>query len=255
MFITALQSFVTRPAAERGRGAGDDPRYYTGGTMPLRKSAGNMYSFVTHTWNPIKGKCFHDCTYCYMKQYPLGELRLDEREIKADLGEGNFIFVGSGTDIFAENVPGHWIIDVLNACLNHYHNKYLWQTKNPKRFLEFKSGFPENSIFCITLESNRHYPKIMGNAPTPEKRVESFSRLYNPRMITIEPILDFDLHDMLEMVETILPQQINIGADSKGHHLPEPSAEKVDRLIIALRDRGYYLTLKSNLKRVTGGIT
>jgi hypothetical protein len=57
------------------------------------------------------------------------------------------------------------------------------------------------------------------------------------------------------MVETILPQQINIGADSKGHHLPEPSAEKVDRLIIALRARGYYLTLKSNLKRVTGGMT
>ncbi len=223
--------------------------------MPLRKSAGNMYSFVTHTWNPIKGKCFHDCSYCYMKQYPLGELRLDARELKTDLGEGNFIFLGSSTDMFAENVPGYWIIDVLNACHNHCHNKYLWQTKNPKRFLELKVGFPEKSIFCITLESNRHYPDIMGNAPTPKARVEAFSLLQAPRMITIEPILDFDLVPLLDMIDDIAPQQINIGADSKGHNLPEPSAEKVDRLIIALRDRGYYLTLKSNLKRLTGGVT
>ena len=27
-----------------------------------------MYEFVTHTWNPIKGKCYHDCSYCYMKK-------------------------------------------------------------------------------------------------------------------------------------------------------------------------------------------
>ncbi len=219
--------------------------------MPLRKSAGNMYSFVTDTWNPIKGKCFHDCSYCYMKRFPLGELRLVPSELKTDLGEGNFIFVGSGTDIFAESVPLDWIIDVMLNC--HGGNKYLWQTKNPKRF--FEMAFPENSIFCITLESNRHYPDIMGNAPTPEARVKAFSKLKQPRMITIEPILDFDLITMLDMIDDVAPQQINIGADSKGHNLPEPSAEKVDRLIIALRARGYYLTLKSNLKRVTGGMT
>jgi DNA repair photolyase len=35
--------------------------------MPLNPSKGNMYPFVTHTWNPIRGKCPHDCSYCYMK--------------------------------------------------------------------------------------------------------------------------------------------------------------------------------------------
>lgn len=33
--------------------------------MALTKSRGNMYPFVTHTWNAIKGICFHDCPYCY----------------------------------------------------------------------------------------------------------------------------------------------------------------------------------------------
>ena len=28
--------------------------------MALTKSRGNMYPFVTHTWNAIKGICFHD---------------------------------------------------------------------------------------------------------------------------------------------------------------------------------------------------
>lgn len=28
--------------------------------MGLNISKGNMYEFVTHTWNIIKGKCYHD---------------------------------------------------------------------------------------------------------------------------------------------------------------------------------------------------
>ena len=35
----------------------------------LRESKGNMYDFITHTWNPIKGKCLHNCSYCYMKRF------------------------------------------------------------------------------------------------------------------------------------------------------------------------------------------
>jgi hypothetical protein len=32
-----------------------------------RSADGNMYAFVTHTGNPIKELCPHDCSYCYMK--------------------------------------------------------------------------------------------------------------------------------------------------------------------------------------------
>lgn len=37
--------------------------------MVLNEQKGNMYNFITHTWNPIKGKCWHDCSYCYMKKF------------------------------------------------------------------------------------------------------------------------------------------------------------------------------------------
>ena len=33
----------------------------------LNESKGNMYGFITNTWNSIKGKCYHDCSYCHPK--------------------------------------------------------------------------------------------------------------------------------------------------------------------------------------------
>ncbi|GAH92256.1 unnamed protein product, partial [marine sediment metagenome] len=93
--------------------------------MSFRKSIGNMYSWTTHTWNVIKGKCPHDCSYCYMKRFPQGEMRFDEKELKRDLGTGNFIFVGSSIDMFAEKVPGEWIAAVLGRCYQYPENKYL----------------------------------------------------------------------------------------------------------------------------------
>lgn len=57
----------------------------------LNKQKGNMYGFVTHTWNVIKGKCPHDCEYCYMKVFPQGELRFDEKELKSFLDGGKLI--------------------------------------------------------------------------------------------------------------------------------------------------------------------
>ncbi|HEA67556.1 MAG TPA: hypothetical protein ENI07_12145, partial [Desulfobacterales bacterium] len=64
-----------------------------------------MYGFVTHTLNTVKGKCPHDCSYCYMKRWgPQPELHFDESELKTDLykyGENQFIFVGSSCDMWA----------------------------------------------------------------------------------------------------------------------------------------------------------
>ena len=90
--------------------------------MPLNKSSGNMYPWITHTWNAVKGACPHGCSYCYMNKIyrrfgkTPGPLHLDERELKTDLGSGNFIFAGSSTDIFSENIPASWIRRVLLKC-------------------------------------------------------------------------------------------------------------------------------------------
>ena len=106
----------------------------------MNKQKGNMYAFVTYTWNPIKGECSHDCKYCYMKVWKQKPLRLVEKELEDDLGSENFIFVGSSTDLFAKDVPEDWINKVLIKCSQHK-NKYLFQTKNPNRLSHFNDYF------------------------------------------------------------------------------------------------------------------
>lgn len=51
------------------------------------------------------------------------------------------------------------------------------------------------------------------------------------KMMSIEPIMDFDLVAMVKMISMIEPEFVSIGADSKGHGLKEPPWEKVRELI------------------------
>ena len=47
----------------------------------LNEAKGNMYSWVTHTWNTVKGECPHGCTYCYMHRWGQQKpVRFDESE-------------------------------------------------------------------------------------------------------------------------------------------------------------------------------
>ena len=216
--------------------------------MKLNPPTGNMYDFVTHTGNAIKGKCPHDCSYCYMKQWKnQKDVRLDESELKGPMPEGNFIFIGSSCDMFAENIPGEWIREVLNYCCN-FNNNYLFQSKNPERFFDF--GYPELTVFCTTIETNRWYGKVMQDSPHPENRAMSMSKISGfKNYLTIEPIMDFDLDDFVSMIQACNPDQVNIGADSGGNKLPEPSRAKIMALIEALEG---FTTIhrKTNLKRL-----
>ena len=224
--------------------------------MALRKQTGNMYSFVTHTWNPIKGKCSHDCHYCYMKKFKLGDLRLDEKDLQTELGDGKFIFVGSSTDMWAKDVPDEWIAQVLRAIGEHNLNTYLFQSKDPSRFIDFMPLYASHRLFFgTTMETNRK--NDFSRAPSVRERshyLNKFKSLWGnvKPMVTIEPIMDFDLKPMVHLIKEAEPTWVNIGADSKGHGLPEPSADKIANLIGEL-ERFTLVKEKSNLKRLTKG--
>jgi hypothetical protein len=69
------------------------------------------------------------------------------------------------------------------------------------------------------------------------------------KMISIEPILDFDLEILVEWIRKIKPDFVSIGADSKGHNLPEPNRNDVDILIKNLREFTD-VRIKSNIKNL-----
>lgn len=229
--------------------------------MGLNKSKGNMYEDVTHTWNPLAGKCYHGCSYCSTNKfyYPhlidkySGELRLQESEMKTNLGKGNFIFVCAQNDLFTETVPHETILRILEHCAKYPDNKYLFQSKDPNGFHGYGVWLAElDIVLCTTIESNRFYSEIMVNSPEPSDRAESMRSLAEARVktyVTIEPIMDFDLSEMVDLISDCDPVQVNIGADSGNNNLPEPSKEKILELITEL-ETFTKVKQKSNLKRL-----
>jgi DNA repair photolyase len=184
-----------------------------------------------------------------------GELHpahFDEKELKTNLGNNNFIFIGSSIDLFGANVKYEWRLKTFEKA-NAYNNKYLLQTKNPFEYhTHLNQLSPEKYILSTTLESNRQY-REMGQSPAPKSRALAMKNLPAEYrlMVTIEPIMSFDFKSFLDMILSFHPAQVNIGAATGGHAMIEPSARITNRLIEYLKKYTKVL-LKPNLKRILG---
>lgn len=225
--------------------------------MSLRKSVGNMYPWVTHTHSHLGGECPHQCAYCYVKNFPFrpvkyqGELRLIDKELLVNYGDGKTIFIENCNDLFEKSVSPEFIKKILLHCKEYQDNTYVFQSKNPERILYMgKQWWPENNIIGTTIESNRHYPHI-SNAPAPVERATAMISIEGRKFITIEPVLDFDVDILASWIDRIRPEFLNLGADSKGHGLPEPTMSKIIAFTQKLKDYGIELREKHNLLRLT----
>jgi hypothetical protein len=92
----------------------------------------------------------------------------------------------------------------------------------------------------------------MGNTPTPWERAQEMNNIHQigfKTMVTIEPILDFDIKELYQLVKMCKPFQVNIGADSCHHNLPEPPKEKIIELISEL-EKFTTVYKKNNLRRL-----
>ena len=231
--------------------------------MSLKKSKGNMYDWVSHTHSHLIGKCPHECGYCYVqamakrfpemhKRYSGDIITVDESEFSVNYGKDNLIFIEHMNDLFADDVPSEIIMRILSHCRKYSDSKYVLQTKNPARYWDFKKYIPHSTTCGTTIESNRWHT-VMGKSPTPVDRALGISRMRVSgfkTFITIEPILDFDLNNFVNMIACVNPTFVNIGADSKGHGLNEPSYEKIMQLYDKICKLGIEVRKKINLERL-----
>lgn len=220
-----------------------------------------MYDIMTESENYFaNGLLSHNCYVQAMaKRFPemhekySGEkITLDEPELDVNYGKGKLIFIEHMNDLFAENVSEEIIIRILSHCSKYPDSKYVLQTKNPLRYVDFKDYIPKGTICGATIESNRWH-EVMGKSPTPLSRMRGINHIGSAgfeTFITIEPILDFDVDEFEYMIAIAHPSFVNIGADSKGHGLNEPSYANIMELYSRICKLGIEVRKKINLERL-----
>lgn len=199
-----------------------------------------MFAEVTKRWNPVVG-CDHNCSYCWARDLALGRLKhlpryqdgFEPRLIPGELDKrfrGGLIFVSDMGDLFGQWVPRRWIERVIVAIKRSPNATFLMLTKNPLRYFDFVGQMPENVILGVTIETNRDLG--ITKAPAPFWRFQYFWSLpWERKMVSIEPIMDFDLNVFPHWLELIKPEAVYVGYDNHNKHLEEPTLEKTRELI------------------------
>lgn len=214
----------------------------------------NMYADAK-TWSPFKGCDFH-CTYCepsFQRQAKRQKHLCEDcyryvphyhEERLAKIPSAPIIFVCGNADIsFCDYDFTHRIIDRIKAHNFRCPDKtYYFQSKRPEYFEPLLPLIPENVILVTTLETNRDQGyEHVSKAPSPSVRYEQFKALDYPRkVVTIEPLLDFDNENFLQWICDLKPEYVWIGFNSKPEsvELAEPSLEKVDEFMRGLAHAG-----------------
>ena len=151
------------------------------------------------------------------------------------------IFVCSMADLFGDWVPDEWIISVFNTCRIANWHRYLFLTKNPKRYLKLA----ERGI--LPNEDNFWFGT---SVPTPET---SYFFAYKINTFTsIEPLHDrFGRWDFEHPGE--LPRWIIIGAETgnrKGKIIPEKAW--VDEIARQAKENSIPVFMKESLRGIMG---
>lgn len=204
-----------------------------------------MFPFITKTWNPLGGECQHKCSYCWaqgpnglVEKRKMTKYRGKPRLIAGELGRlwkpTDFIFVEDMSDLFGSYVPWDLVHQVL-VKIGRTKGTFLLLTKNPKRYGEFK--IPENCVCGSTIETDIDFGLTM--APYPSDRLYEMIHLKYPRkMVSVEPVQDFNLDYFAGLIIQIRPEFVAVGYDNYDNKLPEPSLAKTMQLIDRLEKAG-----------------
>jgi len=212
----------------------------------------------TKTWNPFIG-CKFDCVYCE-KSFKRVLRRVGHNigcklcynyvphthsERLKKIPSSPIVFVFGQGDIYF--CAPHFVEQTFKSIEAHKPRKsktYYFQSKAPSifnRYLDWFNGNQDKVILLTTLETNRDegYRNI-SKAPLPTTRFHDFLDLEYPRkVVTIEPVLNFDLRIFLTWMHLLKDQgtleYVWFGFDSKNCGLPEPSTEKAQKFVDELQ--------------------
>jgi hypothetical protein len=138
---------------------------------------------------------------------------------------------------------------VITRTHQHSDREFYFQSKNPVCFNQYLGDFSRgNTILLTTIETNRDDGyRAVSKAPLPSERYAAFRDLeWSRKIVTVEPILDFDPDILGSWLTSIRPEAVWLGYNSKpkGMQLPEPSMEKTKGFVEQLERAGIVVRLK-----------
>ena len=160
------------------------------------------------------------------------------------------IFVCSMADLFGDWVPDDWIKQVFDACDKAPQHRYLFLTKNPKRYYDLY----ENGIMPKGVKAWNKYFGCTITKPTDEY---FFNNLYgngidHPGFISIEPIVeDFDAVELDK--DELGVKWIIVGAET-GNRKEKviPKREWIEHIAETCKRSNIPLFMKDSLRGLMG---
>lgn len=176
---------------------------------------------------------------------------LNEGEFRVKFSRGDLVFVSDMGDLFGTFIPSNWIHRVLERIARFPKTYFLFLTKNPARYYEFLGQIPSNAILGATIETNIDQIVLtdtVSEAPPPSKRYTAMRDLdWDKKIISIEPVLDFELETFSQWIEDIVPFLVYIGYDNYNNKLKEPPLIKTLSLIDRIAENT--LVIKKTIRR------
>ena len=118
-------------------------------------------SWTNYTWNPITGctPISEGCKNCYAKivherfnDTPFNEIVLHPDRLIEPIKtrKPTFVFVGSMTDIFHDDIPTEWIDEIFHSMMRSYQLTLQLLTKRPQRLKEYIDRLLKDGISRIS---------------------------------------------------------------------------------------------------------
>lgn len=224
--------------------------------MTAPRPLNRMYSESRKSLNPFVG-CLHDCVYCrpsFQRQMKRQRKRcmdcynftphfhagiLSKPPPKTEKDE--FIFYPSMGDLAFAKLQ--WLRQMMLYVKDWSDTQFLMQSKDPNRVFR-RSIYPEEKPFNLLIGTTIETDLTKFNTPSVYKRYEEISKAPTPFLrakakalldvVTIEPILDFNLKSMTSLLESTDAKIVYVGYDNHNCQLPEPPLAKTLELIDAL---------------------